>query len=597
MKKQSFLLLFLFLCAFSLSGMAKEQTAALDTIWFENFSGCYDVPETGFNATYTYSNKGGQIGVQHNCKAGGADAEIMIGKQKVFTAHIFLYGAKGDLTLSFKASSTSNLTVKLNNAKKGLTAEDGKYKINVSDKEAIDLSFEYSGSGYIYLDDFVLTGSAGCRGTNASPGLSFDKSFVSTYLGDDVVLPTLFNPNNLDVSYWSTDKTVAEVNDGKVEVKGIGKARIYAVFHGSSDYAYQAVSYVLGVKRNVPTGEIFYESFDKILAHGGNDGQYISGVVSNDDFDFDNSKSTASGLRLGYKCVYFNNEGANFVIGPFNDFVSGKNYILTFRMAGLESGNLSDAVVTVNNGNTTGGNCTLKNAAWQTYSIPLGEINSNTTITFTGRYFFLDDISIAPAQSVDVAVGEYKFATLYYSDRALTVPTGVLAYTMTVSNGEAVPSKRYEAGSTIPKGEAVVLSADAGTYTFNVSSDSPTLDAKNLLKGTDEDAITTGGDVYYAFGVDPDSKAVGFYYGAAGGDAFTNSAHKAYLALSNTGNSNSSKNLVKGFAINLDKTPTAVSTLRVAETAVQPVYNLSGQRVGKGYKGLVISNGRKLLRK
>lgn len=597
MKKQSFLLLFLFLCAFSLSGMAQEQTAALDTIWFEDFSGCYDVPETGFNATYTYSNKNNQVGVQHNCEAGGADAEIMIGKGKVFTAHIFLYGAKGDLTLSFKATNTKNLTVKLNNADKGMTEENGKYKINVIDKEPIDLSFEYSGKGYIYLDDFVLTGSAGCRGTNTSPGLSFDKSFVSTYLGDDVVLPVLKNPNTLEVSYWSTDKTVAEVNDGEVEVKGIGKTRIYAVFHGSSDYAYQAVSYVLEVKRKAPVGEIYYESFDENLQGGGNDGQYISGVVSNSNLSLYYSNSTYSGMRRAYKCVYFWDDGANFKIGPFSNFISGKNYILTFRIAGLESGNLSDAVVTVNNGNTTGGNCTLKNAAWQTYSIPLGEINSNTTITFTGRYFFLDDISIAPAQNVDVAVGEYKFATLYYSDRALTVPTGVLAYTMTVSNGEAVPSKRYKAGSTIPKGEAVVLSADKGTYTFNVSSDSPTPDAKNLLKGTDEDAITTGGDVYYAFGVDPDSKTVGFYYGATGGGAFTNSAHKAYLALSKTGNSNTSKHLINGFAINLDKTPTAVSTLRVAETAAQPVYNLSGQRVGKGYKGLVISNGRKLLRK
>jgi hypothetical protein len=55
----------------------------------------------------------------------------------------------------------------------------------------------------------------------------------------------------------------------------------------------------------------------------------------------------------------------------------------------------------------------------------------------------------------------------------------------------------------------------------------------NDLKGTDVAATTTGGTYYYGLSLNLTSNpnSVGFYWMAAGGAAFTNGAHKAYLAL------------------------------------------------------------------
>lgn len=188
-------------------------------------------------------------------------------------------------------------------------------------------------------------------------------------------------------------------------------------------------------------------------------------------------------------------------------------------------------------------------------------------------------------------IGSTCYSTLYYSDHALTVPEKVMAMTYKVNNEKLVVSKEYKAGEIIPAGEAVVLKAEgSGKYVFSESADTDVArDDNNMLRGSDVEEETTGGSVYYKLSLNSnnDPESIGFYWGAENGAAFTNGAHKAYLALANA----LSKSYVLG---NATSGLTTVETDNVGHDAV---FNLSGLRVGSEYKGIVVENGKKIIRK
>lgn len=199
--------------------------------------------------------------------------------------------------------------------------------------------------------------------------------------------------------------------------------------------------------------------------------------------------------------------------------------------------------------------------------------------------------AVAPT-SVSVTIGETGYATLYYSDRALTVPVGVKGYTCSLSDGSFKMNEAFAEGQTIPAGTGVLLNGNPGTYTFNVSSEAGTPVADNWLKGSDEKATTEGGERYYMLSLDANSTAgsVGFYWGAPNGGAFTNGAHKAYLCVKD--NATGAKTCYR-----FDGQTTAIDGTRVDKptAADGAVYNLAGQRVDRSYKGVVIKNGKKYI--
>lgn len=199
--------------------------------------------------------------------------------------------------------------------------------------------------------------------------------------------------------------------------------------------------------------------------------------------------------------------------------------------------------------------------------------------------------AVAPT-SVSVTIGETGYATLYYSDRALTVPAGVKGYTCSLAGGSFNMNEAFAEGQTIPAGTGVLLNGNPGTYTFNVSSETGTPVADNWLKGSDEKATTKDGERYYMLSLDANSTAgsVGFYWGAPNGGAFTNGAHKAYLCVKD--NATGAKTCYR-----FDGQTTAIDGTRADKptAADGAVYNLAGQRVDRSYKGVVIKNGKKYI--
>lgn len=202
-----------------------------------------------------------------------------------------------------------------------------------------------------------------------------------------------------------------------------------------------------------------------------------------------------------------------------------------------------------------------------------------------------------PVKDVTLTMGAVGYATLYYGDLALVVPEGVSAHTMRVKNDQLVWSKTYTAGATIPQATGVVLKGQQGSYTFKVSQAEGEADAANMLKGTDEAATTTGGDSYFFLSPDPDNpENVGFFWGADNGGAFTNGAHKAYLAVPE----GASAKRVRGYAFTSQTTGVDALPTRFDATAPggsPTLVNLWGQQVSSSYKGIVIKNGKKYILK
>ena len=223
------------------------------------------------------------------------------------------------------------------------------------------------------------------------------------------------------------------------------------------------------------------------------------------------------------------------------------------------------------------------------YRIWRGESQKITLESKSSKVFKIVKIKVTyKPSSVSVKVSDAGYCSLYYGDRAFIIPNGVIARTYKFVGDRLQRSKEYVAGMILPRGTAVILNAVPNTYNFVVTNKEGVRDNNNVLRGADHPVKTTNGDVYYAF-TDGD-QGYGCYWMNPTGAAFKNGAHKAYLPYKNSAGAN-------GF-VGFDTT-TSINDEPYFDTTIDesPIYNLSGQRVDKDYKGIVIINGKKYLRK
>lgn len=192
-----------------------------------------------------------------------------------------------------------------------------------------------------------------------------------------------------------------------------------------------------------------------------------------------------------------------------------------------------------------------------------------------------------------VRVASAGYAT-HYSPRTLLVPDGVESvFTVKVSDdGKMLEASRvYDAGEVVPARTGFVVKAAAGNYPFEIVNEATPLDEGNILLGSTYDMTTVApagvaNPVFYKL-TQPAGQAVGFYYGAADGAAFTNKAYKAYLTLSGDA-------AVQGLAF--ADAITGITDAATAPAAPAAVYDLSGRRVARPAKGgIYIVGGRKVI--
>ena len=188
--------------------------------------------------------------------------------------------------------------------------------------------------------------------------------------------------------------------------------------------------------------------------------------------------------------------------------------------------------------------------------------------------------------------GTTYWSTFYASNNRL-LPEGVTAYAVKSNNdGRAQLVKVADGGQVIPGDQGYLLSTakENGFCLTPSDGEAVAAPAENLLMGSDEaKTFDDAGYKYYILG--KSGEDVGFYWQkGTGGTSVNNAAHKAFLRVLA---SSSAKFL--SFTFGEETTGINCITASDAEQNGTALYNLAGQRVAKGYKGLVIKNGKKYL--
>lgn len=237
------------------------------------------------------------------------------------------------------------------------------------------------------------------------------------------------------------------------------------------------------------------------------------------------------------------------------------------------------------------------------YIMVLNEGATTLTIKLdnhTGGNVRVDDLELTTYAGVgSFKITEAGYGTYYTSD-AYTMPKGVKGYTITGNEGTSlVMNEAYAAGDVVPAKTALVVEGAANKYYTLVAESTELTPANNKLHGSDEAETTyvDGTDVkYYKLSYNNEGNNLGFYWGSENGAAFTNGAHKAYLAL----NSETLLSQSRGFSLAdlAHGVTTGINTTVKSATQSNFIYDLNGRRINSlngAAKGVYIMNGQKVL--
>lgn len=344
-------------------------------------------------------------------------------------------------------------------------------------------------------------------------------------------------------------------------------------------------------------------------------------VIWSEDFSgFENEAVPTKGENATYKCkdgksktmiyteklaggtspeLLINQSGGSFS-ATISDLKGCKNgMILTFLD---NQGNLS---VSATNATILSKDVTKinKNHFTSTYIFALVDPSAEVSISMenkTSKNVRIDNIELSKYEKISsFNITEAGYATYYTSD-AYAMPTGVTGYTITANNGSELTMKEaYTEGETVPAQTALVLKGKAGKYSFLPTTSTEITPADNKLHGSDVAAEThvDGTNVkYYKLSYDSKGANLGFYWGAENGAAFTNGAHKAYLALDGTTLLSQKQGF--SFADLMNGLTTSINQANAANAAKQSIFDINGRRVNSwngAAKGIYIVNGQKVL--
>lgn len=208
---------------------------------------------------------------------------------------------------------------------------------------------------------------------------------------------------------------------------------------------------------------------------------------------------------------------------------------------------------------------------------------------------YLKTLNTAASVAAPIKVdGVESYWGTFYSSAAKTLPEGIAAYAVEkADNGYAKLVKVAEGGEVIPGGEGFFLQSATAqeqvTLTTAVDADEAVKVNNNLLRGSDEEATFENEGTYYILGrtgAENDYTYGLYWQKGTEGKKVTNAANKAYLLIPAASEAKS-LTLTLGEATGINQIEAGVAT----DTSV--AYNVAGQRVGAGYKGLVIKNGKK----
>ena len=433
------------------------------------------------------------------------------------------------------------------------------------------------------------------------------EAFTATF-GEENEFPVLANPNELEVTYTSSNEEVATIDaEGNITLVGVGETTITATSEANDEYKAGEASYVLTVEEpSVPGEGVQYQlvtSTDDITS-----GKYLIVYIPEEEgqaLAFDGSLEALDAVE--------NTQGVTIV----NDVITTDQDI--YFNIDVENGKLQSASG-LYIGVPSNNNALRQSVDEETYSNSFAIAEDGSAAieaVFDGslmslrfndasnqmrfRYYknngqkaiyLFKAVEEVEEEIIPVTIGSTGYATLFYSDKALEIPEGVTAQIATSVDDNGVIVLE-DIDDIIPAGTGVVLNGEQGSYDFVVKYVNLAAPENNLLKGSDEAAMTEGGDKYYKLTVKNGN--VGFYWGAEEGGAFENGAHKAYLAVP-AGASNA-KFFILGTADDfVSEDGGFVDGINeVKAESKQEYYNLNGTRVNTLRKGIYIVGGKKVV--
>lgn len=301
--------------------------------------------------------------------------------------------------------------------------------------------------------------------------------------------------------------------------------------------------------------------------------------------------------------LLINKSGGSLAI-TINDLKgANEGLIFTFK---ANSSNKTNFIVSADNA-TKIDSTTVQGASAKkfirTYIFALDEGATSLTITLNNSSsdnVRVDDLELSTYSGVgSFKITEAGYGT-YYSSKAYTMPEGVKGYTITGNEGTSlVMNEAYAAGAVVPAKTALVVEGAANKYYTLVAESTELTPDNNKLHGSDEAETTyvDGTDVkYYKLSYNNEGNNLGFYWGSENGAAFTNGAHKAYLAL----NSETLLSQSRGFSLAdlAHGVTTGINTTVKSATQSNFIYDLNGRRINSlngAAKGVYIMNGQKVL--
>lgn len=418
----------------------------------------------------------------------------------------------------------------------------------------------------IYVDD-----------NRTTPTLTFDKESYTFDLGATVAPFTnpLTAPEGVTVVY-SSNSEIATVNEttGEVTVNtaAVGKATITATFAGNDSYKPATATYMLEVVD--PNNMEATFDFEKPEDYG-----YTKPTGSGKTELKDNDKLVSGKVTLT------NVKGATTTTR-----FAVKNNEITFRMyqyaqvsVAAPEGYVITKMIFTDNGSQTVSN----------FDFDPGKLNSKTwtgsaqevKMTVRANQVFLKKLVVTYAKLETLTTAASGFATYAAGYDVNYSALGLTTYAIALDEANnKVSYNRFE--GVVPAGKAVLVQGTASTpYELTPAEEAAGETFSTDLKASDG-TITAADDKIYAFGT---------LNGKSGFKLVDNGikipAKKGYLQLTGT-------TAAKPTFFAFDGIGTGISHIE-ADAALEnaAMYNLAGQRVDKSYKGVVIVNGKKMLRK
>ena len=210
-----------------------------------------------------------------------------------------------------------------------------------------------------------------------------------------------------------------------------------------------------------------------------------------------------------------------------------------------------------------------------------------------GKYYTTIQVTYpAQPQAYSFFMSEYGYATYYNDETASIIPDGLKASVVESVSGKVINLMEIE--GIIPAGCGVVLEGTPNELYVFVPTKEPGTVGENLLRGSYDYAYTVGDDPdaeYKFYALSTKNGKVCFCWMEENGGRFMNKPCKAYLPIKQTSSTPTSAN-----ALFFDNTDGMKNVLTEGESVAHPSYNLAGQRVSDSYKGVVITNGKKVIR-